>query len=92
MRLPRDTPDTDLPPVWRALVRSMKLAYRAEPRLLVVSFVFITASWLPDAFGALWLKLLANGVTEGRSSLIMWSAFGLAMVGRGQVRRGASPR
>ncbi len=78
MRLPRDTPDTDLPPVWRALVRSMKLAYRAEPRLLVVSFVFITASWLPDAFGALWLKFLANGVTEGDSALIMWSAFGLA--------------
>src|SRR4051794_32519733 len=78
MRLPRDTPDTDLPPVGRALVRSMKLAYRAEPRLLVVSFVVISASWLPDAFGALWLKFLANGVTEDDTSLIMWSVFGLA--------------
>ena len=70
--------DTDLPPVWRSLARSMRIAYRAEPRLLVVSFVLVAGSWLPDAFGALWLKLLANGVTENRRALVMWSAFGLA--------------
>jgi ATP-binding cassette, subfamily B, bacterial len=68
----------DLPPVWRSLARSMRIAYRAEPRLLIVSFVLVAGSWLPDAFGALWLKLLANGVTEHRRSLVMWSAFGLA--------------
>jgi ATP-binding cassette subfamily B protein len=67
-----------LPPVGRSLVRSMRLAYRAEPRLLVASFVLVAGAWLPDAFGALWLKLLANGVTEHRRSLVMWSAFGLA--------------
>jgi ATP-binding cassette subfamily B protein len=70
--------DEDLPPVWRALGRSMRLAYRAEPRLLVVSFVVVTASWIPDAFGALWLKLLAGAVEEGRTRTITWAAIGLA--------------
>jgi ATP-binding cassette subfamily B protein len=70
--------DADLPPVWRSLARSLRIAYRAEPRLLVVSFVLVAGSWLPDAFGALWLKLLATGVTDHRRSLVMWSAFGLA--------------
>ena len=78
MRLPRDTPDDDLPPVWRALVLSLRLAYRAEPRLLVVSFVTVSASWLPDAFGALWLKILVNGATEHDTAKVMWAAAGLA--------------
>jgi ATP-binding cassette subfamily B protein len=56
----------------------MRLAYRAEPRLLVVSFVLITASWLPDAFGALWLKRLADGVADGRRAAVAWAAVGLA--------------
>jgi ATP-binding cassette subfamily B protein len=62
----------------KALRRSMRIAYRAEPRLLIVSFVVVTASWIPDAFGALWLKYLATGVTEGRDTLVMWSVIGLA--------------
>jgi ATP-binding cassette subfamily B protein len=78
VRLPRETPDKDLPPMMKALRRSLRIAYRSEPRLLIVSFVVVTASWIPDAFGALWLKLLATGVTESKSTLVVWSVIGLA--------------
>jgi ATP-binding cassette subfamily B protein len=72
-------PDQDLPPVLRSLGRSMRLAYQAEPRLLVVSFVLVAGSWLPDAFGALWLKLLADGALQHDRSQISWAAGGLAL-------------
>jgi ATP-binding cassette subfamily B protein len=70
--------ERDLPGTLEALWRSMRIAYRAEPRLLVVTFVLVTTSWIPDALGALWLKFLAEGVTKGKSNLIAWAAVGLA--------------
>src|SRR5947209_19866260 len=70
--------DTELPTVRRSLARAMRLAYQAEPRLLVVSFLLVVASWLPDAFGALWLEYLANGVLAHDRQTIFWSAAGLA--------------
>jgi ATP-binding cassette subfamily B protein len=73
-----DTADSDLPPVLRSLGRALRIAYRAEPRLLVVSFVIGVGAWLPDAFGALWLKELASGATEHRHALVVWAAAGLA--------------
>ena len=59
--------DEELPSMWRSLVQAMRLAYRAEPKLLVISFVLVTAAWLPDAFSALWLKMLIDGVADHRS-------------------------
>jgi ATP-binding cassette subfamily B protein len=70
--------DTDLPPIPRALWRALVLAYRAQPRLLVVSFLLVTGSWIPDALGALWLKMLTDGVTHHDDSRVMWAAVGLA--------------
>jgi ATP-binding cassette subfamily B protein len=70
--------DPDLPPLPRSLGRSLKLAYQAEPRLLIIAFVLVTGSWLPDAFSALWLKLMVNGVLEHRSAYVAWAAVGLA--------------
>ncbi|HEY2813109.1 MAG TPA: ABC transporter ATP-binding protein [Acidimicrobiales bacterium] len=70
--------DEQLPSMWRSLLQSMRLAYRAEPRLLVISFVLVVGAWLPDAFSALWLKFLVNGVLEGRHSMVAWAAVGLA--------------
>ena len=70
--------DPDLPGVGRALWRSMVLAYRAQPRLLVVSFLVMSLSWLPDAFGALWLKVLVNAVESGDDGAIPGAAAGLA--------------
>jgi ATP-binding cassette subfamily B protein len=69
--------DKDLPSAWRALARSMRLAYHAEPRLLVISFLLISGAALPDALGALWLKLFADAVTSGRTALLAWAGAGL---------------
>lgn len=72
-------PKDDLPPalssMWRALVR----AYRAEPRLLPVSFGLSLLSALPDALLALWMKLLADGVLRHNRTLVMWAGAGLAV-------------
>ena len=78
MRFTEDVDDPDLPGLGRSLWRSMVLAYRAEPRLLVVSFVLMSLSWLPDAFGALWLKVLVDAVESGDDSVIPGAAAGLA--------------
>jgi ATP-binding cassette subfamily B protein len=83
MSLREDMVDKDLPPVWRSLGRSMAIAYRTEPRLLVISFTLIALSWIPDALAALWLRQLANGVTDGSSSTIAWAVTGLAVAAAG---------
>lgn len=72
------TDDSDLPPIPRSVLRSLGLAYRAQPRLLVVSFVLMVGAWLPDAFSALWLKVLVDGVIDGNNTAIAWAAAGLA--------------
>ena len=60
--------------MWRALRR----AHEAEPRLLGVSFTLAMLAALPDALLALWMKLLADGVTQHRSKLLLGAALGLA--------------
>jgi ATP-binding cassette subfamily B protein len=73
--------DRDLPSAPAALWRAFVLAYRAEPRLLLVSFVLITGAMIPEALNALWLKLLADGVRTTRSGLILTAAIGFAASG-----------
>src|SRR5581483_6482209 len=68
----------DIPGVLPALWRALKFAYHAEPRLLVVSFLLVTSAWIPAALTALWLKLLANGVTSGSGRAIATAMAGLA--------------
>ena len=68
----------ELPPSLQSLWRTLVIGYRAEPRLLLASFAVTTISVLPDALIALWLKLLATGVDEGRRSLMIGAAMGLA--------------
>ncbi|MGO9463930.1 MAG: ABC transporter ATP-binding protein, partial [Isosphaeraceae bacterium] len=64
-------PSTDdmpraLPAMWRALRRG----YEAEPLLLSVSFGLALLAAVPDALIALLLKLLADGVLQGRGGLV----------------------
>jgi len=73
--------DADIPGVFAATWRAVKFAYRAEPRLLVVSFVLVTGSWVPDALTALWLKFLAEGVTSHKGHLVATAVIGLAASG-----------
>ncbi len=68
----------DLPPAIPALWRTVRIGYRAEPRLLIVSFLMTAVAALPDALMALWLALLTQGVLDGDRNLVYGSAIGLA--------------
>ncbi len=67
-----------LPPTLPSLWRTVRIGYRAEPKLLLVSFFMTVVSALPDALIALWLAILTNGVVESNSTAIYWAAAGLA--------------
>jgi ATP-binding cassette subfamily B protein len=69
---------SDLPGFLTAVRRSLRLAYRAEGRLLVLSFALNMAAWIPTALIALWLKLLADGAVGHRESVIAIAAAALA--------------
>jgi ATP-binding cassette subfamily B protein len=72
------TPSDDLPSSMDALWRSLKLGYRAEPKLFVVSLALTILAALPDALFALWLALFADGITSGNNTRI-----GIAVIGLG---------
>jgi ATP-binding cassette subfamily B protein len=61
--------------MWRALRRG----YQAEPLLLSVSFALALLAAVPDALIALLLKLLSDGLLEGRSLLVQIAAVGLGL-------------
>ncbi len=68
----------DLPPTLPALWRTIRIGYRAEPKLLLISVVMTVVAALPDALIALWLALLTTGVIESDRTQIYWAAGGLA--------------
>ena len=59
-------PPRDLPRALPALWRTFRFGYRAEPRLLLASLGTTFLMMLPDALLALWLKLLTDGLLDGR--------------------------
>src|SRR5579862_5134599 len=67
-----------LPPALPAMWRALKRAYEAEPALLGVSFALALAASLPDALLALWIALLANGITKPDRTLLIIAAIGLS--------------
>lgn len=72
---PRDDLPAAIPAMWRALKRG----YQAEPRLLTVAFGLSLLSALPDALMALWLMLLADGVTGHHRTELFAAAIGLGV-------------
>ena len=66
-----------LPPALRSLWRALKRGYEAEPLLLSVAFGLSLLAALPDAFLALLLKLLVDGLLGGRRTLVVAAAVGL---------------
>jgi ATP-binding cassette, subfamily B, bacterial len=68
-----------LPPALSSMWRVLRLGYRHEPRLMLVSFALSQVAALPDALLAVWLKLLGEGVLQGRERLVVASAIGLAL-------------
>jgi ATP-binding cassette subfamily B protein len=69
----------EMPGAWSAMWRALKRGYQAEPLMLPVAMGLSLLAALPDALMALWLKLLADGVTHGNRSLIWGAALGLAV-------------
>src|SRR5258708_24929717 len=69
----------DMPAAIPAMWRALKRGYQAEPRLLTVAFGLSLLTALPDALLALWLMLLANGVTEHDRFEVIASAMGLGV-------------
>ena len=74
---PRREPPDSLPPALPAMWRLCKLGYQHEPKLLVTSFVLALLAALPDALMALWLKLLGDGLLEGRWGQVYAAAVAL---------------
>jgi ATP-binding cassette subfamily B protein len=72
---PRDDMPAAIPAMWRALKRG----YQAEPRLLSVAFGLSLLAALPDALMALWLMLLADGVTGHSYREVLAAAMGLGV-------------
>jgi ATP-binding cassette subfamily B protein len=73
------SPHDDLPAAIPAMWRALKRGYQAEPRLLTVAFGLSLLAALPDALFALWLMLLANGVTGHHRTEVIAAAFGLGV-------------
>ena len=67
-----------LPPTLPALWTTIRIGYRAEPKLLIVSFVMTVIAALPDALIALWLALLTDGVIDGNRTRVLAAAAGIA--------------
>ena len=70
------SPDA-LPAGLSSMLRALKRAHQAGPRLLAVSFTLALLAALPDALLALWMKLVADGVLERRHGLVIGAAVGL---------------
>jgi ATP-binding cassette subfamily B protein len=73
------SPHDDMPAAIPAMWRALKRGYQAEPRLLTVAFGLTLLAALPDALLALWLMLLANGVTSHDRLEVIASAMGLGV-------------
>ena len=69
----------ELPPAMRSLLRTFRLGYRAEPRLLGLSLGLALLMMLPDALLALWLKFLVDGVLHDHRRRVIIAGFGLAI-------------
>ena len=72
-------PIEPLPPALSSMWRLCKLGLRHEPRLMVLSFALSLSSALPDAFLAVWLKLLGDGLLGQRPTLVRTAAIALAL-------------
>ncbi|MGC2274824.1 MAG: ABC transporter ATP-binding protein [Candidatus Binatus sp.] len=72
-------PHDDMPAAIPAMWRAFKRGYQAEPRLLTIAFGLSLLAALPDALLALWLMLLANGVTGHDRFEVIAAAMGLGV-------------
>jgi ATP-binding cassette, subfamily B, bacterial len=70
--------DADLPSLPSSLWRALRLAQRAEPRLLPVSFLLVASAWVPQSLSALWMRFVADGLVQREDVLLALGIGGLA--------------
>jgi ATP-binding cassette, subfamily B, bacterial len=68
-----------LPPTLSSMWRLVKLGYRHEPGMIVLSFVLAQLAAVPDALIALFLKILGDGLAAGDRTRLLGAAIGLAL-------------
>ena len=68
-----------LPPALPSMLRLLRLGYRHEPALMSASFALALVAALPDAFLALWLKLLGQAALAGDRRVLLACALGLGV-------------
>src|SRR5690242_18769378 len=69
----------DLPPSLSSMWRLCRLGLQYEPKLMSSAFLLALVAAVPDTLLALWLKLLADGVTRNDSRLITVAAIALGL-------------
>ena len=72
-------PIEPLPPALSSMWRLCQLGLHHEPRLMLLSFLLSLSSALPDAFLAVWLKWLGDGLLGQRPQLVRIAAIALAL-------------
>src|SRR5262245_53679228 len=78
-----ERPVDDTPAAFPAMWRALRRGFAAEPFLISVSFALQLVAALPDALIALLLALLADGVLQGRPTLVYGAAAGLGACAAG---------
>src|SRR5215475_12224852 len=68
-----------LPPALSSMWRLCRIGFRYEPALMGVSLVLALVAALPDALLAVWLKLLGEGLIEGKAGLLRFAVIALAV-------------
>src|SRR4029453_4975932 len=61
----------ELPPALSSMWRLCKLGYTHNPPLVVLVRALSLVQGVPDAFFALWLKLMADALEEGNNTLLL---------------------
>ena len=72
-------PKEDLPPALSSMWRLCRLGLELEPALMWSAFLLSLLAALPDTLLALWLKLLADGVTAHDTTRITFAAIALGV-------------
>jgi ATP-binding cassette subfamily B protein len=67
-----------MPGALATMARTMRHAFRAEPRMAVTALLLSVLATAPGALLAVWLKLVVEGVAHGRHALVVAGAAGVA--------------
>ena len=74
----KNSPET-LPPAIPAMWRAVKRGFQAEPRLLVIAFGLSILAAVPDALIALWLEMIADGMSARDGARVTGAAISLGV-------------